>query len=213
MCLLVFAPAGVSRELLISNLDRINQMNSDGFGMAWVRGEKVRVQKGMWPQEQQLHQLQSTEHDCIYHWRAATHGTISAINCHPFSVHGAAVAHNGVLPIIPLGDESDTMALLNCARGKTHLDELLTEWLSAKNKFVAMWPEKTKIYGEEHGTWKDGLWLSNTYWQDFSWNQSAWANTVEDDLREAIAWAISNGITLREMVDLWREMSDETLRR
>jgi hypothetical protein len=45
---------------------------------------------------------------CIIHFRFATHGGVCQRNCHPFKIGKVAFAHNGVLPIEPLADKTDS---------------------------------------------------------------------------------------------------------
>lgn len=46
----------------------------------------------------------------VIHFRYATHGSVRRANCHPFrdGAAGVSFAHNGVLPVIPRGDKTDS---------------------------------------------------------------------------------------------------------
>ena len=48
------------------------------------------------------------EENCIIHFRYATHGSQRVDNCHPFEKNGVYFAHNGVLPIRPIEDKTDS---------------------------------------------------------------------------------------------------------
>lgn len=50
----------------------------------------------------------SKDENCIIHFRLATHGSVGRKNCHPFQKNGIFFAHNGILPIAPDGDKTDS---------------------------------------------------------------------------------------------------------
>ena len=112
----------------------------------------------------------------LVHFRIATSGGVNLDNCHPFSVNrDHAVVHNGVLGP-GKGKKSDThlfrdeiLTPLFSRNPKVLEDqvtmELLRRALGSSNKMVFMRRDgKYKIVNEAGGTWKAGLWYSNTHW-------------------------------------------------
>ncbi len=110
--------------------DIITQMwesNPDGAGMCWSDGNKVHIEKGFMSLDKLLGRLNNlhdmlTESPVILHFRIATHGRISPQNTHPFPISDnikeltkrryttdLAIAHNGVIDIVPRKGISDTM--------------------------------------------------------------------------------------------------------
>lgn len=83
--------------------------NPHGFGFATER----RSYKGL-SFDTFMNRLCEVTPDetCIMHFRLATHGSICAANCHPFAAGGLIFAHNGILPIVPDGDMTDSETAL-----------------------------------------------------------------------------------------------------
>jgi len=115
MCLLTFAPSGVT--LNDDRLFEASLNNPDGFGFSIRTDNKIVRARGM-NFEQVLAEyhraLRLNGHgDSMFHLRWATHGTTNKSNCHPFYVGAdreSMLGHNGIIPInIPKGDvRSDT---------------------------------------------------------------------------------------------------------
>jgi len=60
--------------------------NSDGAGVAWWDGKKVRWQKGLMRLSDVLELLPHLNLPCVLHFRAATHGGVTPELTHPFIV-------------------------------------------------------------------------------------------------------------------------------
>jgi hypothetical protein len=78
--------------------------NRDGAGLAWADEDGLHVEKGyfswdgLWKDMRELR-----PYPTVLHCRLATHGSVSAENCHPFLLrNGVAVAHNGVIHMTSL---------------------------------------------------------------------------------------------------------------
>lgn len=89
-------------------LDRCARRNPDGFGFAapgrvyrtldysrFLRGVRAAAMPG---------------DPLVLHFRYATHGSVRRANCHPFrdGAAGVSFAHNGILPVVPYGDRTDS---------------------------------------------------------------------------------------------------------
>lgn len=81
-------------------LGKIKRLNHNGYGFVSTN----HFHKGLDYRTFLCHLSEvSDDEDCIIHFRLATHGSICRANCHPFSLDGIYFAHNGVLPIYPIG--------------------------------------------------------------------------------------------------------------
>lgn len=109
MCVILHRPEGITVDW--EDLLSAYWANSDGCGLMWFDGPKVRVSRGMWSDDEMLDRVCDLgEREYILHLRIATHGVVSRKNCHPFPVGGGGwVAHNGILRIKQdREDRSDT---------------------------------------------------------------------------------------------------------
>lgn len=104
MCVIIVKPEGVK----IPSNDILNAcyaVNSDGCGFVSpsmsYKGLNFRTFK------RKLAKVPVDE-PCIIHFRFATHGSVSRANCHPFNMGDVWFAHNGILPITPRGDMTDS---------------------------------------------------------------------------------------------------------
>ena len=116
--------------------------------------------------------------DMLLHFRIATHGGISPGLTHPFSLTkdikllkhtnvltNYALIHNGMLPIEPEGNISDTMEF--CRRLAPFYQNIpaalkLIEGMAGNNKIAVMTRDKVHLFGE----WEriEGVYFSNTLW-------------------------------------------------
>lgn len=106
MCILIVKPAGVGlppRHLL----ERYAQRNPHGFGYA--TGAKTYKTMNYKAFLKEITKEDESE-AMLIHFRYATHGSKKKNNCHPFKdeATGVAFAHNGILPIAPIGDMTDS---------------------------------------------------------------------------------------------------------
>jgi len=111
----------------------------------------------------------------------ATHGSESIANCHPFPIAGGkyAVIHNGIINILPTGDNSDTAEF--CAKvlcpiaRKMRLDSpsvrfLVESTVGSGNKLCVMDGNgAVTIFNEASGHWLNGVWFSNRGYEESLW--------------------------------------------
>ena len=122
MCIIVYKPVGVAlppRETLKNCFDN----NPDGAGFMLRTRNGVKIDKGYFNFEDFYKNLMKIKNinsfEVGLHFRIATHGTVNALNCHPFSVTkklkkirkvqqttAAAVMHNGVLSSVQVKNSS-----------------------------------------------------------------------------------------------------------
>lgn len=106
MCILIVKPAGAalpSQHLL----ERYAQRNPHGFGYA--TGAKTYKTMSFKAFMREIAKEDASE-AMLIHFRLATHGSKKKGNCHPFKdeATGVAFAHNGILPVRPIGDMTDS---------------------------------------------------------------------------------------------------------
>ena len=129
MCVAIYKPENIQTPSL-DTLKKCWDANPDGAGFALCTGGDkyaIEIHKGYmtWKQFKaafEKYRLADFARDMLLHFRIATHGGISPGNTHPFSLTkdvkllkhtnvrtNYALIHNGILPIKPEGDISDTM--------------------------------------------------------------------------------------------------------
>lgn len=162
MCVIIYKPAGV--RMPSSNvLGAAARLNPHGCGLMTADGRS-------------LHSLDarafidyllgfSPGDDLAIHFRFATHGSVCSANCHPFYYRGITLMHNGVLPIQPLKDRTDSETYLRrIAPGLSryglnsgYASEALT---IPGSRFAVAMDGAIRLFGEfsEFG----GLYFSNT---------------------------------------------------
>lgn len=106
MCILIVKPAGVKLPPQ-QVLKRCAHRNPHGCGFATA--DKCFKSLSLSAFTRELSKVDPSE-AMIIHFRYATHGSVNRSNCHPFKDEqiGVAFAHNGVLPIIPYQDKTDS---------------------------------------------------------------------------------------------------------
>jgi hypothetical protein len=107
MCIIIVKPQGAALPP-VSILDRCARRNPDGFGYAAPGGVYKTLDYTRF-----LRRLDAAARSggpLVIHFRYATHGSVRRANCHPFrdGAAGVSFAHNGVLPVIPRGDKTDS---------------------------------------------------------------------------------------------------------
>ena len=190
MCVAIYKPEGVKTPSL-EVLKQCWDANPDGAGFAlFTGGDKyaIEIHKGYmtWKQFKaafEKYHLANFAGELLLHFRIATHGGISPGNTHPFSLTGDvkllkhtnvrtnyALIHNGILPIKPEGDISDTMEF--CRRLAPLYQNIpsafnLIEGMAGNNKIAVMTREQVHLFGQ----WEciDGVYFSNLLW-DWSWD-------------------------------------------
>ncbi len=111
--------------------------------------------------------------EIIIHMRWATHGSVSAKNCHPFydEKHDIWFAHNGVLPIRSTHDRTDSEIFfrehfLPMLESHPYNSRVLWDWVNVErgmSRFIFMHKGKVKRLG----AWYPfaGCYFSNMHWQ------------------------------------------------
>ena len=184
MCVAIYKP----KKTNLPSLEILKQCwnaNPDGAGFALrTDGEyAIEIHKGYMTWEQFLfayekYHLADFAGDLLLHFRIATHGGISPGLTHPFSLTkdvkllkhinvktNYALIHNGMLPIEPEGDISDTMEF--CRRLAPLYQNLpaalnLIQDMAGNNKIAVMTRDKVHLFGE----WEciDDVYFSNMLW-------------------------------------------------
>lgn len=104
MCLLIVKPKGVKMPKK-SILRKAHMCNPHGCGFASTNDYFKSLDFDTF--YDRLKQVDIDE-ACIIHFRYATHGTVKRSNCHPFRHKDVFFAHNGILPITPYKDKTDS---------------------------------------------------------------------------------------------------------
>lgn len=191
MCLIVWKEG---EEALFTNRQFKNMIsrNSDGLGIMWREGGRVKVDKVLGSPKEKFKLFQKHRNKPYFamHARLKTHGLINLDNCHPYEIlnidKGDSVdlylMHNGVLSDVPdtKNNMSDTWHFVEYVIkpiAKANLDLLWNSaefqtWLSKKlagSKLLLMRSDTVEgqapvlIFNEHAGTTESGCWLSNTY--------------------------------------------------
>lgn len=184
MCLLcVMEPNETpTREQLLTAAEA----NPHGFGFAIMTSDRILTGRGMNAEEvidRFLHlRAGFPGGHAMFHTRFTTHGTTTKSNCHPFRVAGdpdIVLAHNGVLPLNPDDDRSDTRLFAEewlPELGVESLDDPvlfagLEDW--ARGSKVAIFSKSNLlqkdvyILNEHLGHWNNGIWWSNYSYEKY----------------------------------------------
>lgn len=196
MCLLIFIPAG--KIPLYENVRNASYTNGDGFGWAIENAARdgFHVGKSMdfeaaWSAFESCRSL-NPDGNALFHLRWATHGSTSLDNVHPFyigredesdGVTGVStldsrviMAHNGILPLSPKDDRSDTKLfaedympyfVYDLDDDKVWAD--IEEWARGSKLVFLVTGDINLQYGayianekDGHFHKEDGCWYSNT---------------------------------------------------
>lgn len=185
MCVAVYKPERTNLPSL-EILKQCWDANPDGAGFALRTGEEkyaIEIHKGYMTWKSfvtayEKYRLADFAGDMLLHFRIATHGGISPGLTHPFSLTSDvkllkhtnvltnyALIHNGMLPIKPEGNISDTMEF--CRRLAPLHQNLpaalnLIQGMAGNNKIAVMTRDKVHLFGE----WEciDGVYFSNLLW-------------------------------------------------
>jgi glutamine amidotransferase len=166
------------------------EANPHGFGFAFLTNDTILTGRGMDATEviERFLRIRSGMPDvwAMFHTRYTTHGTTSKSNCHPFRVGGSpdiVLAHNGVLPLSPADNRSDTRMFAEDWLPELGLealdDETTYAWLEhwAAGSKVAIFSnspllEKNVYILNEHlGHWKEGIWWSNYSYEAYDYSK------------------------------------------
>lgn len=173
MCLAIYKPKGtvVSEKHLMAGF----YSNCSGSGFMFHERGTLKVVKGLFSFNElykAISDVGQEEHDIGIHFRAATHGPVSAANCHPFAMCDGkyAMLHNGIfrIPMIRK-DLSDTgnysiQVLEPAIKDGTYknMEKMQRDPRWGWGAVVLMGADgEVLIYNEEMGHWHEGIWYSN----------------------------------------------------
>lgn len=198
MCLLIVKPANV--EIPFSHLQNAADSNPHGAGVAIADGGKSPLirKNHAWGADELAEELDKHKgHPALVHFRYATHGGTNLENTHPFKLeNGWSAAHNGIISDVEtLPGESDTRAFLRLhvdpwiKNGGTMERKDILEWIGKKvggnNKLAFLHADgRHSIANEDSGHWRDGVWYSNTSYQETLWGRFSRASRSRFDPHE-----------------------------
>lgn len=180
MCLIIYKPAAVEipKEIIRKAWDS----NNHGAGFMVSKGENFHFQKGFFKLKALLSELAKYKKDELaIHLRMATHGAITAMNCHPFIVSTKKITrtegkadfllmHNGILSAY--GDENNSDSWHFAREALAPLSPQGRDRLLAQisGKFCYGAKGKFYTYGmEKHAA--SGCFVSNKYFE-FTFSRS-----------------------------------------
>ncbi len=200
MCLIIHQQAG--DRLTRDEIADIYNRNRDGFGVMWIdRG--VQIWKTLptdaddaWKAYEWL-----AGHECVLHWRMATHGAVTYDNAHPHVVieNQIALVHNGVFSQFGSREKSDTVEFtqhLQTFIGQpedltqpdvaAYLDKLVTG-----SSVVFATPSGFRRIGRAGVTVGD-RWYSNTYAWSAPWSLVSPGRPVATARHTSRGWRYSS---------------------
>ena len=174
MCIAILNQKNVlSRETLKSCWES----NNDGAGFACVKDGRIYIHKEMKNFDSFYKEYEaarkSIDSKFLIHFRIATQGEKTELNCHPFQVsEHLAFIHNGMLREMPHHQKYSDTYLLNSLFLSKFKDgfEKLPDFLDTMKVFAGTFSNKLVflnadnehfIVNENQGHWKDGDWFSN----------------------------------------------------
>lgn len=151
-------------------LDACAIANPDGFGFA---SERDYYKTMSYDRFLDRLAMVRTDEACIIHFRLATHGSKRRGNCHPFKVGDLYFAHNGVLPIVPDYDKTDSETAFRRYLAKPAATYGLQSWQMSRavdaiigtSKFAFLRGGEIAAFGQF--TDINGVLYSNTRWQRY----------------------------------------------
>jgi len=173
MCIILHKPINIQLPD-IQTLETCYNNNSDGAGFMYQHDKRVHVQKGFMTFNSLISALNELQQkiniidtNLTIHFRLASHGRITAGNCHPFPVTknqnklkakscitDLAVVHNGIIPFTSYNrSTSDTILFVKdyLTEIKDNLFNPITAKLirhATKSKFIIMSPDNIQLIGE-----------------------------------------------------------------
>lgn len=206
MCILITKRQGFKDLPTLEQLKNCFENNEDGAGVAWTLGDgQIHFQKGFmnWKdfethEKNAPYRKESKRYAVLYHFRMATHGTISKGNCHPFILSSRVkdlkqtggttslpvVGHNGIIDIKEKKehkslDLSDTMIfikeILSSNEIKDYLDSVsigkLIEHYIGSGKVAVLLPNGRILHYNKHrGMVDKNVWYSNDGYKQVATN-------------------------------------------
>lgn len=200
MCMITFVPANI--DIPWEGIENGSIFNDDGHGWAIASKKGLEVGKSMSYAVAALTLAQAREEHgpdslVMFHSRFATHGEKTTFNVHPFYVADDTImAHNGILPAKwqPKWNDkkerrSDTRIFADevgrefsrtpngvpSRRGGKQIGDMI----GSGNKLVFLTAKdgqpKVRIVNAHQGIFTEGVWYSNSGFQDNStWNWRYW---------------------------------------
>lgn len=198
MCIIVYKPQSITMPKN-SILKNCFDSNPDGAGFMYQdnNSEQVIIQKGYMDYysffdaiTELNNSINITAADIVFHFRYATQGSISSVNCHPFPISKkikdlkecsittrVAMVHNGVIPFCSDYNNknklSDTQIFIKDYLSKMNNSTLFNPAVlalieeSTNSKFIFMSAKQIEIVGnfiEDHG-----LYYSNDTYKNSRW--------------------------------------------
>lgn len=183
MCIAIVKPQGT--EISDEYLKNCFENNSDGAGIAYAKGGKLYIIKGIFHKNNFIKAVRKAETlaegDMLIHCRIGTSGKKNKGNCHPHIVNNSVVMiHNGILDIdVPLDSKvSDTIIFI-----QEYLKDLPKDFIKNKaiiklieknigtyNKFAFLNNQgESVICNPQEGIFENGIWYSNNTYMS-GWN-------------------------------------------
>ena len=169
MCVIIHKPAGVQMPQL-HILESCFLRNRDGIGFCTSSG-KTWHGMSFYKFLSELGKTDDSE-EIIIHFRWATHGSVSRKNCHPFydKEHDIWFAHNGVLPIRPTKDRTDSETFFRdrfipLLDAYEYDNPKLWDWVNVErgmSRFIFMHGKEVKRLG----TWHN---FADCYFSNMNW--------------------------------------------
>lgn len=182
MCLIIVSREG--KKIPEKHLERGFEDNPHGFGVMWFdRKEKKTKHYKAFKWRKLISCLENEVKDnphCV-HFRWSTGGKIDWFNCHPFTIdqpetlgkEPLLMMHNGIINIQEIDPRyNDTWhycrhleqyGFNDYSLESKEVKDAVEKQIGGGNKLVFMTPSgKIHILNEHCGTWREGLWYSNS---------------------------------------------------
>ena len=206
MCWIMVKAKG--NKLREDYMDKAQEHNSDGYGVAWIEDKNVQTFKTLNYDlfKAKLKEL-GDKKGLVIHLRNTTAGDTKLENCHPFTIrNGGVMFHNGTIYDLKKeakAGESDSMALrdlINSCKFShiSNITPLLKTIIGDRiNRLVFLERTgKVTIVNPELGMWEDGNWYSNDYHKkEDTWTRKGkytynkYSNTYEEEDEEDDVYA------------------------
>jgi len=218
MCLLIHQPKGTtfSKKEIKDFLD----YNQDGFGFAYAEGGRLNVVKVVDDTRMAIDAYFAciAGKSAMIHFRMATHGDKTSVNCHPFLLTPEiAMAHNGILDIDADTEKghSDTRIFAETilrpialadpdALFTERMAEILGGLIGSSNRLMFIRADgKTNIVNRSGGVMHKRAWMSNTYawsspektmWNDYAYSGYGKRHDWDRNDEKIVSVAVKNGV-------------------
>lgn len=165
--------------------DRCWRSNGHGVGFAYIHPEsgEVVIDKGWMEQHAarkryfEISAKYGENFPILIHFRAATVGDKTTVNCHPFKVKGGAMIHNGTFWRDSTSQKSDSAMLAEVMHNQLTLENLRANadqfqdafgynrvaFLFKGGEYHIVSEHYNGVRGQ-YGQWADDIWYSNGGW-------------------------------------------------